>query len=127
VTEYVPRGEPFLRPRFERALRRAGNTHSWDEVVPRLLDGRAQWWGTSDGRGALVTEILNYPRFNVVNYWLAAGEFNACLGLVPEVEAWAKTQGCIRAVGMGRPGFARLLGPTGVTVAGTAYRKELVA
>lgn len=126
MTEMAARGEAFLKPRFERALARAGHTHDWLDVVPRLLDGRAQYWGSEDGRGAIVTELLVYPKLKAVSYWLAAGELQSCLALVPTIEDWARAEGCTRALGQGRPGFARLLGPSGVTVAGYSFRKELV-
>jgi hypothetical protein len=124
MNDMTPRGEWFLRPRFEAALTRAGGTHSWADVCARLADGRAQWWSTDDQRGALITEILSYPQLKAVNYWLAAGDLNACMSLVPKVETWAVANGCARGIGLGRPGFARLLGP-GVVVVGVAYRKDL--
>jgi len=121
-----PSGENFLLPRLEAALELAGGTHEWRDVLACIQDGRAQYWQSPDGRGALVTELLSYPRLRVVNYWLAAGELHACLSLVPRIEQWAMEQGCTRAIGMGRPGFAKFLGATGVRVAGVAFRKELV-
>jgi hypothetical protein len=122
----APRGEVFLRPRFERALLRSGGAFTWDDVLPRLLDGRAQYWQTDDERGAIITEILRYPRLSVIAYWLVAGELGACNSLVPIIEDWARSQGCIRAIGLGRPGFERFLGPSGVYTTGTGYAKELI-
>jgi hypothetical protein len=118
-------GEAYLLPRLRRALISAGGTHDWQDVLQRIATGQAQYWETPDGRGALVTEVLRFPNLSVVNYWLAAGELHACHSLVPTIESWARAQGCTRGIGMGRPGFARLLGPEGVTVGGVAYRKEL--
>lgn len=126
MNDMTPRGEWFLRPRFEAALARGGNTHTWADVCQRIGERRAQWWATEDQRGALVTEILHYPQTRHVNYWLAAGDLNACLSLVPRVEAWAIAQGCSHGIGLGRPGFARVLAGRGAEVAGVAYRKLLV-
>lgn len=125
MNEIRPSGEAFLLPRLQRALALAGGTHEWSDVLERLRTGHAQYWQTPDARGALITELLTYPRMRVVNYWLAGGDLNACLSLVPGIEQWAIEQGCVRATGMGRPGFASVLGPSGVSVAGVAYRKEL--
>jgi hypothetical protein len=126
MTAFVARGQSYLQPRLEAALRRGGSTHDWvRDVVPRLCDGRAQWHGTADGRGAIVTELLNYPNYRVVNYWLAAGDLRACLSLVPGIEAWARGENCVRAIGQGRPGFGRILG-SGVDVVGIGYSKLLV-
>jgi hypothetical protein len=118
-------GEAYLLPRLRRALVYAGGTHDWEDVAARIGDGRAQYWQSDNGRGCLVTEILAFPNLTTINYWLAAGELDACLSLVPAVEAWARSQGVRRATGAGRPGFARILGPDGVTVHGVAFRKEL--
>jgi len=125
MTAHRKGGEEFLLPRLRRALDHAGNTHDWNHVVARIASGQAQYWQSDNGQGALVTELLSFPNLLVVNYWLAGGELQACLSLVPTVEAWARAQGASRATGLGRPGFSQLLGASGVTVAGVAYRKEL--
>jgi len=110
---------------LERALALAGGTHDFQsDVVPRLLDGRAQYW--QRGAAAIVTEIHHYPRCRDVNYWLVGGRLADALALVPEIEAWARTQGATRAVAFGRKGWAPVLGRLGWQVAGTGYRKQLV-
>jgi hypothetical protein len=126
VTSFLPRGQSWLQPRLEAALLRAGSTHDWvRDVVPRLCDGRAQWHSTPDGRGCIVTELLDYPNYKVVNYWLAAGELHACRSLVPGIEDWARGEHCVRAIGLGRPGFRRVLGDD-VDVVGLAFSKNLM-
>lgn len=125
MTDMAPRGEVFLKPRFESALARAGHTHDLSDVMQQVLARRAQYWGSADQRGAIVTELLRFPKLLAVNYWLAAGDLSSCLSLVPQIEAWARREGCTRAYGQGRPGFGRLLGSSGVTVAGHWFRKDL--
>jgi GNAT superfamily N-acetyltransferase len=118
--------EAFLLPRLERALACAGGTHDFKrDVVPMLLDGRAQWWGL--GEGAIVTELVRYPNFNAVNYWLVAGKLDDVLALQPEIERWARMQGCARAIGVGRPGWLRVLRKYGYRPLGTAFAKELTS
>lgn len=125
MNDMAPRGELYLRPRLEAALARAGNTHTYDDILALLHTGRAQLWMSEDQRGALVTELLTYPRLKSVNYWLAAGDLHSCMSMVPRIEAWAVKNGAKYGIGMGRPGFSRVLGPD-VEVAGVAYRKVLV-
>ena len=120
----VPRGEAFLRPRFERALASAGHTHSWPDVVERIRSQQAQWWHSPDERGAIITEILTYPNCKVVNYWLGAGDLRSCLSIAPRIEEWARGLGCTRATGIARAGWMRLLGPD-VHPVGVVYRKDL--
>jgi hypothetical protein len=114
----------FILPRLERALAYAGHTHDFArDVVPRLMDGRAQYW--YEGDGAIVTEVLRYPNYNVCNYWLVAGVLEDTLALQPRIERWARMQGCARAVGIGRPGWARVLPKYGYRIWGSAFVKDL--
>jgi hypothetical protein len=118
--------QAFLLPRFERALAYAGGTHDFVEhVVPMLLDGRAQYW--DEGDGAIITELLRYPNYNVINYWLVAGKLEDTLALQPRIERWARMQGCAKAIGIGRPGWLRVLKRYGYRPWGTAFVKDLVS
>lgn len=117
--------EAFILPRIEQALARAGHTHDfWRDVVPRLQDGRAQWWG-GNGRGVVITEIQRLPQFDVLNYWLVAGELQACLDLQPEIDRWARLQGCRRAIATGRRGWLKILPQYGWRPYGIAFAKGL--
>lgn len=116
-------GAAFLRPRLEAALAEGGGMHTWPEVVERIAAGRAQLWLTEDDRGAIVTEILTYPRTRIVNYWLVAGAMDACLAKQRDIDAWARGQGCSGATAMGRGGWRRVLPEHGWRIAGTAYKK----
>jgi hypothetical protein len=114
----MSRDEEFFVPKFQQALAVAGGTHDFvRDVVPMLLDGRAQWWRKDDG--AIVTEMLRFPNFNVINYWLVE--------LQPEIERWARMQGCARAIAIGRPGWLRVLKRYGYRPWGTAFAKELTS
>lgn len=112
---------------FERSLAAGGAaTHNFErDILPRVLDGRAQYWADRRGAGAIVTEIVPYPLVRTLNLWLFAGELNACLSLLPEIEAWARREGCGMVQGVGRSGFARVLAPYGAKPWGVAYRKRL--
>jgi hypothetical protein len=100
--------QEFILPRLQKALARAGHTHDFErDVVPMLMDGRAQWWGND--KSVVITEIQRFPNYSVLNYWLVAGELQSCLDLQPEIDRWARLQGCARAIGMGRQGFLRVL------------------
>lgn len=119
----MSRDEEFFVPKFQRALAVAGGTHDFvRDVVPMLLDGRAQWWRQDDG--AIITELLRFPNFNVINFWLVAGKLEDTLALQPEIERWARMQGCARAIGIGRPGWLRVLQKYGYRPWGTAFAKE---
>jgi hypothetical protein len=118
-------GELFLRPRIEEALRLGGGTHTFGDLAQRVANRRAQWWQSQDERGVIITELLDFPRLRAVNYWIAAGDLEACASLVPQIEAWAIGEGCVRAIGQGRAGFARWARSLGAVTVGTAFAKEL--
>lgn len=91
---------------LELALERAGPTHRVEDVIARIKDGRAQLWDRGDG--CIITEINDYPLRKVVNYWLIAGVLQECLALEPDINAWARSEGCTVATGSGRRGWGRV-------------------
>ncbi len=110
------------RRRLQEALDRAG-THTMDDLLERLRDGRAQFWAHDDG--CVVTEILDYPRAKVANYWLLSGVLGDCLALNGEIEAWARGQGCTVASAMGRRGWIKAVEPLGWQPHGVLFHKQL--
>jgi len=100
-----------MRARMERALRYAGDTHTLADITDAVKGSRAQFW--TNGDGAIVTELHNFPRRRAVHYWLIAGEMKSCLALQPEIDAWAVGQGCDIATACGRRGWGRVAAPSG--------------
>lgn len=92
--------------RLQRTLDYGGNTHSIADVVQLVRDGKAQWWNNGDG--SIVTEILEFPQYKAVNFWLLTGHLPDVLALDPEITAWAKTQDCKVAIAAGRRGWGRV-------------------
>lgn len=124
MTAQLSQVERRILDRLDRALDYAGGTHRFSEdVVPLLLDGRAQYW--QRGAGVIVTEVYHFPQKSVLNYWLVAGELRDAVALCPEIEAWARSQGCSRAVGLGRKAWTPTVARLGFEPVGVAYRKEL--
>lgn len=112
-----------LYRRLQRALDHAGNTHGIADVMRMVQDGRAQWWG--DEHGAIVTELVRYPRRLVLRYWLAAGERARVLALEGRINEWARREGADLAVLYGRRGWQRLAVARGWRPAGVILMKEL--
>src|SRR5262252_1420918 len=101
MTAMLTKAEKRILDRLDKALALAGHTHRFHEdVVPLLLEGKAQYW--QHGQGVIVTELYEYPRLKQINFWLVAGKLDDTVALVPEIEAWARSQGATRAVGIGR-------------------------
>lgn len=95
------------RRRFEKALHLAGRTHTVEDVLAKVREGRAQFWGDDDA--SVVTEVLSYPRLKAVNLWLVSGELQRCLAMEGEIFDWAREQGCSVATATGRPGWLRIV------------------
>ena len=110
--------------RLEATLAVAGNTHTFADVVQGVKEGRFQWWGNGDGH--VVSEILTFPRYKAVNYWLVFGALRECLSLEHEVNAFAVEQGCTMAFAAGRRGWGRAAAPTGWRLNGYQFIKTLV-
>ena len=110
---------PQVRPFIERALERDG-CYAPEDIVDMLEARDAQLWVAVGGEGiaaALVTKINLYPRQKRCVLFLSAGELKAHLRHLPEVEAWAKAQGCDVVELNGRPGWERVM---------PGYRRALV-
>lgn len=99
-------GHPDIRlRRLERALARTG-THDIVDLVRQIKRGAAQVW--EHGDSVVITEVLAYPRTKTLHYWLVAGDLEDIMALEPDIEEWARGQGCIRFEAYGRPGWDRV-------------------
>ena len=110
---------PWLKP----AIANFGDTHRKRHVWEAIDAGKVQlWWNDT---AALVTEIAVFPTgARMINAWLAGGDLEGVLRLVPRIEAWAKAQGITRAsITSGRPGWSRTL--PGYRTTGVQMTKDL--
>lgn len=110
-------------PQLEAAVQAFGDTHHKHHVLGAIERGDCQFWANETG--ALVTEITVYPTgLRVINAWLAGGELDGILALVPQIEAWARGKGITRAsVASGRAGWSRKL--PGYRMSGVQMTKDL--
>jgi hypothetical protein len=106
---------PRARPFVERALAEGGGHFLAEDVLGALRRREMQLWVLRRDAavvGALVTEILRWPRRSVCRLVLAGAqdglreEWLACRGAI---EAWARAAGCTSMEIYGRPGWARLV------------------
>jgi len=98
--------EQQMRARFEKALQLAGGTHDVADVMAKVRDGRAQFWGNDEA--SVVTEVLSYPKLKAVNLWLVSGVLQSCLAMEGEIFDWARQNGCSIATATGRRGWLRI-------------------
>lgn len=112
-------------PYIQGALRYAKGSHTVEDVQEEVNAGRMQLWrGVSS---AIITEIIEYPRFRVLNFFLAGGNRAELETMYPPIEQWGRTMGCKRAAMLGRKGWDRtfLTQKEGWTQTLVAYEKDL--
>ena len=95
------------RELIEAALDYGGGTHTFEDVVAMVAEGRAQLWPAP--RGVAITEIIVYPRKRVLHIWLASGEMDQLLDMIDSAEQWGRTRGCTSLTMSGRIGWQRVL------------------
>jgi hypothetical protein len=116
----------ILIDKLQEALARAGDTHNIEDVKAALLSGQAQLW-YDGGKGAVITEIVEYPRKKICQVWLGVGELDTVLAFEPRILAFAREQGCNELRMLGRRGWAKPLTATNWTTELTEFRKILPA
>ena len=92
--------------RFERALKQGGGTHTLGDVMTRLRERKAVCWNNGDS--CVITEVIVNPQLRACNYWIVAGDLYECAELQPDIDAWARSEGCTVATAIGRIGWLRL-------------------
>lgn len=97
----------LLKKRLQRALDVAGNTHTPADVAQAVAEGRMQSWVNGDS--VVITEVMQYPRTNALNVFLAVGNMDEVLVLIPMMAEFGRQHGCTKMRMQGRKGWARVL------------------
>lgn len=94
--------EEIIR-RVKKALSRAGETHTWEDVVALLKAGHAQiFW---NDHGVWITEVIQSPRVRYLHVWIVAGELPGVMDLQPKVLEHAKSENCKTVMASARFGW----------------------
>lgn len=84
------------------------DTHTLEDIKAAIDAKIAQLWAGRDS--VIVTELIGFPRKRVCRIWLAAGDMDELTGeMLPDVEDWAKAEGCATVEIIGRKGWTRVL------------------
>ena len=111
------------RELIESALKYSGGTHTFEDVAAGIASGHMQLWPTE--KACAVTEIVVYPRKNVLHVFLAAGDLEQIVNGIDAVAAWGKSQGCESLTLNGRHGWQRVLKNRGWTPVMTVMERTL--
>lgn len=111
------------------ALQDRCSTDTAERLKELCLERSAQLWLIEDAEqvvGAIVTEIVETSNGLTCNFVTAAGSFRSdgdmCLDVI---EAWARTEGCVRLELTGRAGWQRCLKPHGWRQSAVVMEKEI--
>ncbi|MGQ9371954.1 hypothetical protein [Azospirillum sp. ST 5-10] len=106
------------------ALPYGGHTHTVDDVVSAVAEGRMQMWQSD--RSLLVTELRRYPQLLAVRIVLGAGDLaDIWENLEPRVEAFAREMGATRIEAVGRMGWLRAAAPHGYGMPRVCMHRDL--
>jgi len=96
-----------LTRRLERALKVAGNTHTADDIMDAVSEGRMQAWVKNDS--LVVSEIMTFPQKCVVNIVLAVGLLDDVMSLQKQIREFGREYGADRMRMEGRAGWSDVL------------------
>lgn len=111
-------GEPSrlvpLRSQVQRALDRAGNVMTIEDLYTFVLIGDVQLWTTpteaydSPATACMFTELVHYPRVKAIRSMYTAGNMRDAMAMIPRMARWALSVGCTRAEFAASPGWLRV-------------------
>ena len=89
------------------ALEYGDGTHSLEDVAMALDKDEMQFWPGINT--AIVTEIINYPRKKIIHVFLAAGDMDEVIRILPYIEKHGKSEGCVQLAMTGRKGWEKVM------------------
>lgn len=126
MTRSSPRSKHTLPELFDKALARAGHTHTREDIASGIKDGRYIYLG--DDACCIVLEIVQFPQCRKLHVFLAAGDLDRILdAYLPKMVEIARDSGCSSITNISRKGFLRHLPRYGFRAKSVAFELELRA
>lgn len=128
--DYIEKFWAALAPKIADALAYADDKYALEDVKKEVLENQMQLWVVcrQDNKkvlGVVVTQVLVYPRKNVLVICYAGGKLGGEVAreTAAKLGDWAKSKGDIKSIEIwGRPGWERVLGWERIH---TVIRKQL--
>ena len=98
--------EAWLKSRkyILEALDRGIDTHTEKDIYYAITRNDAQLW--TGQKSACVTEIVTYPKYKMLRFWLGGGDLEELKEMEKPICEWAKSIGCKKSMIMGRKGWS---------------------
>lgn len=95
-----------------------------DDALEAVQDDEAQLWAGE--KSVMVTRVTDYSQSRLATIWLAGGDMDELVEtMLPQVETWAKENGCDGIALAGRKGWQRVLASRGFETKAYMMRKPL--
>ena len=108
---------------IERALKHAGGSHTFTDVVDAVRAGKLFFWPGE--YSCLVTEFVQYPQQRLLHVFLAAGDLDEIKSMEPSLRTFAESVKCSAISLTGRRGWVRALADLGFKEAHTIVVKKI--
>jgi hypothetical protein len=99
--EHFKKSEKYLQAALEYDY-----TRDLQDVADAIADESMQLWPSENA--AMVTEVQNYPKCRVLHVYLAGGDMQEIIALIPHIERFAQDVGCQKMTLAGRKGWERI-------------------
>lgn len=96
-----------IQAKVSRALEVAGGTHTAQDIDSAIASGMMQLW--ENGETRVVTELVAFPQYNVIQIVLAVGSLDEVMALQPTIEKFGRENGASRMRMIGREGWTVVL------------------
>lgn len=113
----------WTRWRGEIAKACDGSHHTIESIEATLQTGQAQL--LEAGGCCFIVEVQDYPQARACQVMWTAGTLDAIERSLPDLDAWAKLQGCTEILEEGHPGWGRVLKRHGWEKWSVTMRKPL--
>lgn len=98
-----------VKEKFSEVMQTWDDAYTFEEVIERIYSGQFQSF--ADGDSWVVTQVVEYPRYKVVEIVFMAGVRGDFEVLEAKVSKFAKNIGAKRVFATARPGFERYMLP----------------
>ena len=124
--EYIEKVWPSIETYMADAAVYSYGRYTSDDIKDVVLNGSRQLWVAFDGvdiYGAVVTQIVNYPRINVLAFHFIGGIEGLTwkTPMLLMLQKFARDHNCGVIESIGRSGWLKIFGPEGATHKGIFF------